>query len=49
MAFILYSSYLFKAGKRKAESKDNIKLVITGKPEHIKEALKLLNEQELLK
>ena len=49
IAFVLYSWFLFKTGKANAEKKDTIKMTITGKPEQIKEALKLINEQELLK
>ena len=40
IAFILYSWFLFKSGKKHAERKDEIKLVITGKPEQVKEAIK---------
>ena len=29
--------------------KDTIKLVITGKPEQVKEAIKAINEQDLIK
>lgn len=47
--FILYSWFLFKTGKEHAENKDRIKLVITGKPDQVKEALKIINEQETLK
>jgi hypothetical protein len=40
---------LFKVGKKNAENKDKIKLVITGNPEQVKEAIKTINEQEILK
>ncbi len=46
---ILYSWLVFKTGKKSAESKDKIKLVITGKPEQVKEAIKTINKQEILK
>lgn len=49
VSFILYSLFLFKVGKKNAESKDTIKLVITGKPEQVKEAIKTINEQNLIK
>ena len=49
VSFILYSLFLFKVGKKNAESKDTIKLVITGKPEQIKKALESINEQNLIK
>nr|DAN97614.1 MAG TPA: hypothetical protein [Caudoviricetes sp.] len=49
VSFILYSWFLFKVGKKNAENKDTIKLVITGKPEQIKEAIKAINEQDLIK
>ena len=49
ITFILYSWYLLKVGKKHAERKDEIKLVITGKPEQIKEAIKAINEQNLIK
>ncbi len=49
IAFILYSWFLFKSGKKHAENKDRIKLVITGKPEQIEETLKTIIEQKLLK
>ena len=49
IAFTLYSWYMFKSGKKYAENKDRIKLVITGKPEQIKEALKTIIEQDLIK
>ena len=49
IAFILYSWFLFKSGKKHAERKDEIKLVITGKPEQIEETLKTIIEQKLLK
>lgn len=49
MTFILYNWYLLKVGKKHAERKDEIKLVITGKPEQIKEAIKAINEQNLIK
>ena len=45
---ILYSWFLFKVGKKNAETKDTIKLVITGKPEQVKEAIKTINEQNYL-
>ena len=48
VSFILYSLFLFKVGKKNAESKDTIKLVITGKPEQVKEAIKIINEQSYL-
>lgn len=48
VSFILYSWFLFKSGKKHAENKDTIKLVITGKPEQIKEAIKTINEQNYL-
>ncbi len=49
VSFILYSWFLFKSGKKHAENKDTIKLVITGKPEQVKEAIKVINEQNLIK
>ena len=49
VSFILYSWFLFKVGKKNAENKDAIKLVITGKPEQVKEAIKAINEQDLIK
>ena len=49
VTFILYSWFLFKSGKKQAENKDRIKLVITGKPEQIKKALESINEQNLIK
>lgn len=49
VSFVLYSWFLFKTGKEHAENKDKIKLVITGKPEQVKEAIKVINEQEILK
>ena len=49
IAFILYSWFLFKSGKKHAENKDRIKLVITGKPEQIKEAIKAISKQDLIK
>ena len=49
MSFILYSWFLFKLGKKHAEMQDEIKLVITGKPEQVKEAIKAINEQDLIK
>ena len=49
VSFILYSWFLFKVGKKNAENKDTIKLVITGKPEQIKKALESINEQNLIK
>lgn len=49
VSFILYSWLLFKSGKKHAENKDTIKLVITGKPEQVKEAIKAINEQNLIK
>lgn len=49
VSFILYSLFLFKVGKKNAENKDKIKLVITGKPEQIKKALESINEQNLIK
>nr|DAU80110.1 MAG TPA: hypothetical protein [Caudoviricetes sp.] len=49
VSFILYSWFLFKVGKKNAENKDTIKLVITGKPEQVKEAIKTINEQNLIK
>lgn len=48
VSFILYSWFLFKSGKKHAENKDTIKLVITGKPEQVKEAIKTINEQSYL-
>ncbi len=48
VSFILYSWFLFKVGKKNAENKDTIKLVITGKPEQVKEAIKTINEQNYL-
>ncbi|AXY83845.1 transcriptional regulator [Lactococcus phage vB_Llc_bIBBp6/4] len=45
----MYSWYLIKVGKKNAENKDTIKLVITGKPEQVKEAIKAINEQEIIK
>ena len=48
VSFILYSWFLFKVGKKNAETKDIIKLVITGKPEQVKEAIKTINEQNYL-
>ena len=49
VAFVLYSWFLFKSGKRTAEEKDTVKVTITGKPERIKEALKAIIEQDLIK
>ncbi|WLW38855.1 transcription regulator [Lactococcus phage STA189] len=49
MSFILYSWCLIKVGKKNAENKDTIKLVITGKPEQVKGAIKAINEQEIIK
>lgn len=49
VSFILYSWFLIKVGKKNAENKDTIKLVITGKPEQIKKALESINEQNLIK
>lgn len=49
IAFIFYSWFLFKSGKRTAEEKRQIKMIITGKPEQIKEALKAIVEQDLIK
>lgn len=49
VSFILYSWFLLKSGKKHAENKDTIKLVITGKPEQVKEAIKAINEQNLIK
>ena len=49
VSFILYSLFLFKVGKKNAESKDTIKLVITGKPEQVKKAIETINEQSLIK
>lgn len=49
VSFILYSLFLFKSGKKNTENKDTIKLVITGKPEQVKEAIKTINEQNLIK
>jgi hypothetical protein len=37
---------LFKVGKKNAENKDTIKLVITGKPEQVKEAIEAIYEQD---
>ena len=48
VSFILYSWFLFKVGKKNAETKDTIKLVITGRPEQVKEAIKTINEQNYL-
>ena len=49
VSFILYSWFLFKSGKKHAENKDTIKLVITGKPEQVKKAIETINEQNLIK
>lgn len=49
IAFVLYSWFLFKSGKRTAEEKHTVKMTITGKPEQIKEALKAIVEQDLIK
>ena len=49
IAFVLYSWFLFKSGKRTAEEKRQIKMIITGKPEQIKEAMKAIVEQDLIK
>ena len=49
VSFILYSWFLFKVGKKNAETKDTIKLVITGKPEQVKKAIETINEQNLIK
>lgn len=49
VSIILYSWFLFESGKKHAENKDKIKLVITGKPEQVKEAIKAINEQDLIK
>lgn len=48
VSFILYSRFLFKVGKKNAETKDTIKLVITGKPEQVKKAIETINEQSYL-
>ena len=48
VSFILYSWFLFKVGKKNAETKDTIKLVITGKPEQVKKAIETINEQSYL-
>ncbi|ASZ70749.1 transcriptional regulator [Lactococcus phage 37203] len=45
----MYSWFLFKSGKKHAERKDEIKLVITGKPEQVKKAIETINEQNLIK
>ncbi len=47
--FLLYSWFLIETGKATAKMKDTIKLVITGKPEQVKEAIKVINEQNLIK
>ncbi|NBL00883.1 MAG: hypothetical protein EOM50_23385 [Erysipelotrichia bacterium] len=47
--FLLYSWFLIETGKATAKMKDTIKLVITGKPEQVKEAIKAINEQNLIK
>ncbi len=47
--FVLYSWFLIETGKSTAENKDTIKLVITGKPEQVKETIKAINEQDLIK
>ena len=49
VSFFLCSWFSFKVGKKNAENKDTIKLVITGKPEQIKKALESINEQNLIK
>lgn len=49
IAFSLYSWFLIKVGKTKAERKDTIKMTVTGKPEQVKEALRIINEQDLIK
>ena len=46
---VLYSWLVFKTGKKSAERKDTIKLVITGKPEQVKKAIEVINEQNLIK
>ncbi|QGT53651.1 transcriptional regulator [Lactococcus phage PC_B3] len=40
---------MIKVGKKHAENKDKIKLVITGKPEQVKKAIETINEQNLIK
>jgi hypothetical protein len=40
---------MFKSGKKHAEQKETVKIVITGKPEQIEETLKTIIEQKLLK
>lgn len=49
VSFILYSWFLFKSGKKHAENKDRVKVTITAKPEQVKEALKVIVEQDLIK
>nr|DAL34132.1 MAG TPA_asm: hypothetical protein [Caudoviricetes sp.] len=49
IVFTLYSWYMFKSGKKHAEQKETVKIVITGKPEQIEETLKTIIEQKLLK
>lgn len=49
IAIIICSWFLYKTGQKHAEHKDEIKLVITGKPEQVKKAIETINEQELLK
>ena len=46
--FLLYSWFLIETSKATAKMKDTIKLVITGKPEQVKEAIKIINEQSYL-
>ena len=49
VAFTLYSWYMFKSGKKHAEEKGTVKVVITGKPEQIDVTLKTIIEQKILK
>lgn len=49
IAIAFCSWFLYKTGQKHAEHTDEIKLVITGKPEQVKEAIKAINEQDLIK
>lgn len=47
--FVMYSWFLIEKGKEIAKIEDTIKLVITGKPEQVKKAIKVINDQDLIK
>ena len=44
-----YDEMFKKLDEIDEDMKDTIKLVITGKPEQVKEAIKAINEQDLIK